>query len=291
MDKVAPMADNAGGRGAVVITGASTGIGRACALDLDSRGFRVFAGVRRDEDAERLRSDRPSIEPLRIDVTDADSIAAARDRVTEAVGGAGLAGLVNNAGIAVPGPLEHLPIDEFRRQMEVNLVGQVAVTQAFLPLVRTARGRIVNIGSIGGRVALPLLGPYAASKHAMEGISDSLRRELRPWGIEVSLVRPGPIATEIWDRGNANADELLERMPDAAADYGAAIAAARSFAAQRTREAVPPSAVAKVVAHALTADRPRTRYLVGPRARLLATLRAVLPDRWFDTVLDRASRR
>jgi NAD(P)-dependent dehydrogenase (short-subunit alcohol dehydrogenase family) len=275
----------------VVITGASTGIGRACALDLDSKGFQVFAGVRRDEDAERLRKERPSIEPVRIDVTDSESIAAARDRVTEAVGGAGLAGLVNNAGIAVPGPLEHLPLDEFRRQMEVNLVGQVAVTQAFMPLLRAARGRIVNIGSIGGRVALPLLGPYAASKHAMEGLTDSLRRELRPWGIQVSIVRPGPIATEIWDRGNANADELLERMPEAAANYGPAIERARAFAAQRTKEAVPPSRVAEVVAHALTADKPRTRYLVGPQARLLAILRAVLPDRWFDAVLERASRR
>ena len=200
-----------------MITGASTGIGRACALDLDGRGFRVFAGVRKDEDGERLRSERPSIEPLRIDVTDAGQIAAARDRVSEEVGTAGLAGLVNNAGIAVPGPLEHLPIDEFRRQMEVNLVGQVAVTQAFLPLLRTARGRVVNIGSIGGRVALPMLGPYAASKHAMEGISDSLRRELRPWGMQVSIVRPGPIATDIWESGNATADELLARMPEAEA--------------------------------------------------------------------------
>jgi NAD(P)-dependent dehydrogenase (short-subunit alcohol dehydrogenase family) len=279
------------GRGAVVITGASTGIGRASALELDSRGFQVFAGVRRDEDAERLRAERASIEPLQIDVTDAASIAAARNHVTEAVGPRGLAGLVNNAGIAVPGPLEHLPIDEVRHQLEVNLVGQVAVTQAFMPLLRTARGRIVNIGSIGGRVALPLLGPYAASKHAMEGITDSLRRELRPWGIEVSIVRPGPIATEIWERGNASADDLLERMPDAAADYGPAIERARAFAAQRTRQAVPPSAVAEVVAHALTADKPRTRYLVGPQARLLAGLRAVLPDRWFDAVLERASRR
>jgi len=285
------MAAPSSGRGAVVITGASTGIGRASALELDSRGFHVFAGVRRDEDADRLRAERPSIEPLRIDVTDAASIAAARDHVAEAVGARGLAGLVNNAGIAVPGPLEHLPIDELRRQLEVNLVGQVAVTQAFIALLRTARGRIVNIGSIGGRVALPLLGPYAASKHAMEGITDSLRRELRPWGIEVSIVRPGPIATEIWERGNANADELLERMPGAAADYGPAIERARAFAAQRTREAVPPSAVAEVVAQALTADKPRTRYLVGPQARLLAGLRAVLPDRWFDAVLERASRR
>jgi NAD(P)-dependent dehydrogenase (short-subunit alcohol dehydrogenase family) len=191
----------------------------------------------------------------------------------------------------VPGPLEHLPIDELRRQIEVNLIGQVAVTQAFMPLLRTGHGRIVNIGSIGGRVALPLLGSYAASKHAMEGISDSLRRELRPWGIEVSLVRPGPIATEIWERGNANAEELLERMPEAAAQYGPAIERGRAFAAQRTRQAVPPSAVADVVAHALTAEKPRTRYLVGPQVRLLATLRAVLPDRWFDRLLERAARR
>jgi NAD(P)-dependent dehydrogenase (short-subunit alcohol dehydrogenase family) len=279
------------GRGAVVITGASTGIGRACALDLDSRGFQVFAGVRRDEDAERLRTERPSIEPVRIDVTDADSIAATRDRVAEAVGGAGLAGLVNNAGIAVPGPLEHLPMDELRRQLEVNLVGQVAVTQAFIPLLRTARGRIVNIGSIGGRVALPMLGPYAASKHAIEGFSDSLRRELRPWGIEVSVVRPGPIATEIWERGSTTADELLERMPEAEVNYGPAIAAGRASAAKRAEEAVPPSTVADVVAHALTAGKPRTRYLVGRQAKVMAGLSAVLPDRWLDALLERALRR
>jgi NAD(P)-dependent dehydrogenase (short-subunit alcohol dehydrogenase family) len=288
---VGRMADPPGGRRAVVITGASTGIGQACALELDSQGMHVFAGVRREVDAERLREERPSLDPIKLDVTDAASIAAARERVAEEVGETGLAGLVNNAGIAVPGPLEYLPIEELRRQLEVNLVGQVAVTQAFMPLLRTARGRIVNIGSIGGRVALPLLGPYAASKHAMEGITDSLRRELRPWGIQVSIVRPGPIATEIWDRGNSNADELLENMPGAEAHYGPAIEAAREFAAQRTREAVPPSAVAEVVAHALTADRPRTRYLVGPRARLMATLRAVLPDRWLDAVIERASRR
>ena len=285
------MAEPSPSRGAVVITGASTGIGRASALELDSRGFRVFAGVRREQDAQDLRTERPSLEPLHIDVTDDASIQAARDRVAEAVGERGLAGLVNNAGIAVPGPLEHLPLDEIRRQLEVNLIGQIAVTQAFMPLLRKGRGRIVNIGSIGGRVALPLLGPYAASKHAMEGISDSLRRELRPWGIEVSLVRPGPIATEIWDRGNASADELLEKMPAAAEHYSPAIEAARKFAEQRTREAVPASTVAEVVAHAMTASRPRTRYLVGPRTRAMATMRAVLPDRWFDALLERAARR
>ena len=207
----------------------------------------------------------------------------------EATGGR-IAGLVNNAGIAVPGPLEHLPMDEFRRQIEVNLTGQVAVTQAFLPMLRPTRGRIVNIGSIGGRVALPLLGPYAASKHAMEGLTDSLRRELRPAGIEVSIVRPGPIATEIWERGNTKADELLERMPEAQEHYGETIAGARAGAAERLKEAIPPQAVAEVVAHALTSDKPRTRYLVGPRTRLMALFATVLPDRVFDRLIERMSR-
>lgn len=277
-------------RGAVVITGASTGIGHASALHLASLGFQVFAGVRRDADADRLRAaGNGSIEPVRIDVTDQSSIDAAAEQVREATGGR-VAGLVNNAGIAVPGPLEHLPMDEFRRQIEVNLTGQVAVTQAFLPMLRPSRGRIVNIGSIGGRVALPLLGPYAASKHAMEGLTDSLRRELRPAGIEVSIIRPGPIATEIWERGNNKADELLERMPEAAEHYGPAIAAARAGAQERLKEAIPPSEVAEVVAHALTSDRPRTRYLVGPRTRIMALMATVLPDRWLDRLIHRMAR-
>jgi NAD(P)-dependent dehydrogenase (short-subunit alcohol dehydrogenase family) len=276
-------------RGAVVITGASTGIGHASALHLASLGFQVFAGVRRDADAERLRQGNGSIEPVMIDVTDQASIDAAAARVREATGGS-IAGLVNNAGIAVPGPLEYLPMDEFRRQIEVNLTGQVAVTQAFLPMLRPARGRIVNIGSIGGRVALPLLGPYAASKHAMEGLTDSLRRELRPSGIEVSIIRPGPIATEIWERGNTKADELLERMPQAEQHYGAAIAGARAGAQERLKEAIAPKQVAEVVAHALTADRPKTRYLVGPRTRPMALLATVLPDRWFDRLIERMTR-
>jgi NAD(P)-dependent dehydrogenase (short-subunit alcohol dehydrogenase family) len=276
-------------RGAVVVTGASTGIGLACAKHLAGLGFEVFAGVRKASDAERLRA--AGTTPVTIDVTDADSIRAAASQVSQALNGRGLVGLVNNAGIAVPGPLEFLPIDELRRQIEVNLIGQVAVTQAFLPQLRARRGRIVNIGSVGGRVALPLLGPYAASKHAMEGLSDSLRRELRPWGIEVSLVRPGPIATEIWERGNATADELLARMPEAETYYGPAIEAARAAAAERAREAVPPQAVADVVAEALTAERPRTRYLVGPRAKLMVRLRELLPDRWFDALIERVSQR
>jgi NAD(P)-dependent dehydrogenase (short-subunit alcohol dehydrogenase family) len=281
---------SANSRGAVVVTGASTGIGHASAKHLAGLGFQVFAGVRRDEDAERLRQADGRIEPVRIDVTDQASIDATAERVREATGGR-LAGLVNNAGIAVPGPLEYLPVEEFRRQIEVNLVGQVAVTQAFLPMLRSAKGRVVNIGSIGGRVALPLLGPYAASKHAMEGLTDSLRRELKPAGIKVSIIRPGPIATEIWERGNNTADELLERMPGVEKDYGPAIAASRAWAAERAGEAVPPSAVADVVADALTADKPRTRYIVGPRAKMMVRLREILPDRWFDALIERLASR
>jgi NAD(P)-dependent dehydrogenase (short-subunit alcohol dehydrogenase family) len=273
--------------GTVVVTGASTGIGRVTALRLASVGFTVLAGVRKEEDGEALRSANARVEPVRLDVTDAEQVAALAARV----GSGPLAGLVNNAGIAIAGPLEGIPLDEIRRLYEVNVFGLIAVTQALLDPIRAARGRIVNIGSIGGRVALPLLGPYAGSKHAMEGITDSLRRELRPWGIQVSIVRPGPVATEIWESGNATADDLIERMPEAAVHYGAAIESSRAWAAQRASEAVPPSAVAEVVAHALTADKPRTRYLVGPRVRLLATLSTVLPDRWFDRMLERAARR
>src|SRR3954471_14417569 len=171
-------------RGAVVITGASTGIGATCAAHLSSLGFRVFAGVRKPEDAERARE--AGHEPLTIDVTDPESIRSA----VEQVGDAPLSGLVNNAGIAVAGPLEFIPIDEFRRQLDVNVVGQVAVTQAFLPALRRSRGRVVFVGSIAGRSALPFLGAYAASKFAVEAVTDALRVELRPWGIDVAVVEP-----------------------------------------------------------------------------------------------------
>lgn len=275
--------------GAVVVTGASSGIGEACARRLAGMGFHVFAGVRKPEDGERLRSgDGGGIVPLRIDVTDADSIAAARDEVTQALDGRGLAGLVNNAGIAVPAPIEHQPIEDFRRQIEVNLIGQVAVTQAFLPLLRTARGRIVNIGSIGGRVAVPLLGAYAASKFALEGFSDTLRRELRPWGIQVSIMEPGTIATPIWGKGIVSGDELAATMsPDAARDYGKLIATVRTASEDGARNGLPPDAVAKDVAHALTAKRPRTRYLVGREAKSRGIMAGLVPDRFMDAAIAR----
>jgi NAD(P)-dependent dehydrogenase (short-subunit alcohol dehydrogenase family) len=180
----------------VVVTGASTGIGLACARLLAGRGFQVFAGVRKEADAEALRSEAASLHPVQLDVTDSEGIAEAARTVREAAG-PGLAGLVNSAGVAVTGPLEYLPVDELRTQLEVNLVGQVAVLQAFLPALRLSRGRIVNISSIGGRVALPLAGPYAASKFALEAVSDSLRRELAPWGVRVAVVEPGGVRTPV----------------------------------------------------------------------------------------------
>ncbi|WP_456426505.1 SDR family oxidoreductase, partial [Rhodocaloribacter sp.] len=196
----------------VVITGASTGIGKACALDLDARGFAVFATVRRAEDAKALEAEAsPRLRTLFLDVTDAASIAAAAETVAGSVGEAGLHGLVNNAGIAMAGPLEGMPLDAFRRQFEVNVTGQVAVTQAFLPLLRKARGRIVNMGSIGGISVLPFVGAYCASKFAFEALTDSLRMELAPWGIEVVIVEPGSVATPIWGKGEAHAEAILER--------------------------------------------------------------------------------
>lgn len=273
----------------VLISGASTGIGRACALDLAARGVRVFAGVRRPEDGEALRAaggDR--VVPLRLDVTDGTTIAAAVETIAAASGERALSGLVNNAGIVVAGPLEFLPLDALRQSLEANVVGLLALTQACLPLLRVGHGRIVNMSSISGRFASPLLGPYAASKFAVEALSDALRRELAPWDIPVTLVEPGAVATPIWEKSAAAAQTLLEGLPDEANGYYAAdIEHARRRALGASRTGIPAEAVAAVVHAALTAARPRTRYLVGRDARIGALLARWLPDR----VLDRFARR
>ena len=183
----------------VVITGASTGIGRACTLYLDELGWRVFAGVRKAVDGDALRdlaSDR--LVPLILDVADEAGVARAADEVAAVVGDDGLHGLVNNAGIAVGGPLEFVPLEDVRRQFEVNVFGLLRTTQAMLSMIRAARGRVVNVSSQGGKVAAPYFGPYCASKFAVEAMSDSLRRELKPWGLHVSVVEPGAIDTAIW---------------------------------------------------------------------------------------------
>jgi NAD(P)-dependent dehydrogenase (short-subunit alcohol dehydrogenase family) len=232
----------------VVITGASTGIGRDAALHLDRNGFRVFAGVRRESDAESLRNEAsPKLEPLLLDVTDAAAIAAAAKRVDAEVGSAGLAGLVNNAGIGIGAPIEFLDLDELRRQLEVNVVAVVAVTQAFLPALRRARGRLVNVGSIGGRVSQPLVGPYSASKFAMEAISESERMELAPFGIDVSLIEPGAIATAIWEKTQTYAGGMLQTLPPAANElYGDAVRSVLAILEYQQRVAIPPAATSRM---------------------------------------------
>jgi NAD(P)-dependent dehydrogenase (short-subunit alcohol dehydrogenase family) len=278
-----------GRRGTVVVTGASSGIGEACTLHLERLGFQVFAGVRNAADGERLRSESSgNVTPISIDVTDQESIRTAAARVQEATGDRGLAGLVNNAGVAISGPLEFIPIDELRKQLEVNLVGQVAVTQAFVALLRKGRGRVVNISSIGGRVALPFAGPYAASKFGIEAISDSLRRELRPWGIEVSVIEPGSVATKIWEKGTAKARELSQNLPAEGQElYGGMIAKMQELAAETAARGIPPEEVAKDVAHALTASKPKTRYLVGRDAKMRARVSGLVSDRTFDRLVAR----
>jgi NAD(P)-dependent dehydrogenase (short-subunit alcohol dehydrogenase family) len=258
-----------------LVTGASSGIGRACAAALVSSGWRVLAGVRREGDAP------DGTEEVLLDVTEPEQIADAAGLVDE------LDGLLNNAGIAVAAPLEMVPPEELRYQLEVNLIGQVAVTQAVLPALRRARGRIVFMGSIAGRSALPFLGPYAASKHALEAVSDSLRLELRPFGIHVSIVEPGTIKTQIWSTSAARADGLLASADGLIGElYAKRIAAFRQIALRRGAAGASTEAVVKIVLEALTAERPRTRYLVGRDARLRAGFER-LPDRVRDRIYER----
>ncbi len=251
----------------------------------------MYAGVRKEEDAAALveaGSDR--LKPLMLDVTDPSQIASAAERVGEEVGAAGLDGLVNNAGIAVPGPLETLPIDDFKRQIEVNLIAHVAVTQAMLQSIRAARGRIVFITSIGGLMAFPMFGAYHAAKFGLEAVGDVFRQELRPWGISVSIVEPGSIATPIWERGQAEVDALAERVSEDHRDlYGEAIEAYREVARKTGARGIPPEKVATKIEHALGARRPRTRYLVGADARGQAFLSRLLPDRLVDWIVARAT--
>jgi len=281
------MGQDGTGTRTVIITGASTGIGEACALRLDKAGWRVFAGVRKEADGARLKqeaSDR--LTPITLDVTDQAQIDAAAKTVADAVGAAGIQGVVNNAGVSVPGPLEALPIDELRRQLEVNVTGQIAVTQAFLPLIRQGHGRIVNIGSISGKLSTPLLGPYCASKFAMEALTDALRQELRPWGIDVAVVEPGNINTPIWQKGQAYGDEMEKRLPQEALDlYRPAINALREAAHKFEGAGIPPDRVARSVEHALTARRPRTRYVVAFDATVQRLIAAVVPDRLRDRLV------
>lgn len=274
-------------QGTVVITGASTGIGQSCALLLDKLGFSVFAGVRQDIDAQTLKQKGSQrLTPIFLDVTDAESISSAADQVTKAIGGAGILGLVNNAGIAVPGPLELLAIAEFQKQMLVNVTGQLAVTQAFLGLLRQSRGRIVNMGSISGRVPSPFVGAYNASKSALVALTDVLRMELRPWGISVSIIEPGAIATPIWEKSLSQSEIAQQNLPESAQNlYGQSMNIVRQKMQILAAGGISADIVAQAVIHALTAKHPRTRYLVGQDAKIGAILKHILPDFWHDRLI------
>lgn len=272
---------------AVVITGASTGIGAACAIRLDRLGYRVFAGVRKAEDGLALQKDSSDrLVPIELDVTDLSTIQKAHTLVSELTGRDGLFALINNAGIAVVGPLEAVPIADLRRQLEVNVIGPVAVTQTFLPLIRQARGRIINMGSIAGLSTMPLMGPYSASKFALEAITDALRLEVRQWGVHVSIIEPGAIATPIW---NKSAIEAAEREAGIGHElrslYRPMVAAVRKIVGEASKRAVSSDTVVKVVEAALTASTPRTRYVVGTDAKLRALMAKLLPDRISDRML------
>lgn len=274
---------------AVLVTGSSSGIGEACALHLDRLGHRVFAGVRQEADGQRLQEQATGrLTPVLLDVTDSAQVEAAVKAIAGELGHAGLGGVVNNAGIARGGPIEHLPLDEWRLQLEVNVIGQVAVTQATLPLIRQGGGRIVFIGSMSGRIATPLTGPYSASKFAIEAVTDTLRQELHQWRVPVAVVEPGAITTSIWDKGRRTADEVESRLPaEAIQQYRRQIDGMRKAIERQERASIPPDAVARAVEHALHARRPKTRYVVGKDARVGAIMARLLPDRMRDAVMRR----
>jgi NAD(P)-dependent dehydrogenase (short-subunit alcohol dehydrogenase family) len=268
----------------VLVTGASSGIGRATVRRLDQAGWKVFAGVRKEEDAAALRKESsPRLEPLLLDVLDAEAIASAAERIGAEPGG--LDGLVDNAGAAVPGPLETMPIEDFRRQIELNLTAQLAVTQAMLPAIRTAGGRIVLISSLGGRVALPFTGAYHAAKFGLEAVGDSLRQELAPWGLRVVMVEPGSIDTPIWERGARSADASLAGSPRMRELYMAAIERYRKVIRDTAERGIPPEKVAAKIQVALESRRPRTRYLVGLDAQIQGRLMPLLPTPLVDRIV------
>jgi NAD(P)-dependent dehydrogenase (short-subunit alcohol dehydrogenase family) len=256
----------------VVVTGASTGIGKAIAQALHQSGFVVFEGVRKESDANALREAAGErFEPVLLDVTCKDSIARAAESVAKRTGGE-LYGLVNNAGVGLGGPLEIVPIEETRKLMDVNVIGLLAVTQAFLPLLRKGQGRIVNIGSLAGIVAMPGGSSYAASKFAVQAITDSLRLELAPVGVQVTIVDPGAIESALWDKGRTQKDAILHAAPPHLLEPYAPLIELGKQLGDNPRDILPASCVADDVLHALTAAKPKARYLVGPGPKKAAKL-------------------
>jgi NAD(P)-dependent dehydrogenase (short-subunit alcohol dehydrogenase family) len=274
----------------VLITGASSGIGAATALLLDQQGVNVFAGVEGPDDGEQaLAGSSERLRRVVLDVSSDASIRAALDEIDAHLGGAGLDGVVNNAGIGVPGPLEALPLDDLRRQLEVNVIGQVAVTQAVLPLIRQAGGRIVFVGSVGGILASQFAGAYHASKFAIEAIGDVWRQELEPEGIEVILIEPSAISTPIWEKAIAYLDRIAAGGSPRLEPYRDRLRSFRDSLHSADEHGKSPDDVAEVIADALTSKRPDTRYVVGGAGKLASALRPLVPDRLADKLAERTA--
>ena len=273
----------------VVITGVSTGIGWGIAKVLIQKGFRVFGSVRKTEDAERLSKEfGGNFVPLIFDITDEEAVQAGARQVREQLNGETLFGLVNNAGIAVPAPLIHQSTDEFRHQLEVNLVSVLIVTKAFVPLLGSDRslrgnpGRIINISSVSGVSGFPFVGAYATSKHGLEGFSESLRRELMLYGIDVIIIGPGSIATPIWDKAEK---EDLSMYADT--DYVESARRVQEYMIREGRKGYPPEKVGEVVWHALTTPNPRVRYAIIPGSSFSRIIQTLLPRRVVDRIIAR----
>lgn len=272
---------------AVVITGASSGIGYDATLYLTEQGFHVFAGVRKQEDADRLREIN-NVTPILIDVTDEAMIKKAALQVTDIVNEQGIAGLVNNAGIAVMSPLEFIPMGDLRQQIEINTIGQVAVTQAFLPLLRKAKGRILNISSLSGTMVFPYMGAYAASKHGLEAITDALRQELYRWGIDVISIEPGSVETPIWCKEEQSARQRVNSFPPEAEElYGTQLRQMERVINRTGHRGMPVRQISEIIYEALIVKKPKPRYFIVKRGWRMRLLR-VLPERWRDAILRRA---
>jgi len=271
----------------VVVTGVSTGIGWGILKVLAQHGFRVFGSVRKEDDAERLTKEfGENFVPLIFDVTDEAGVQAAAQKVREQLNGETLFGLVNNAGVAVPAPLLHQPIEDFRKQIEINLIGQLIVTQAFLPLLGSDRslrgrpGRIINMSSVGGKSGGPFLGAYSASKHALEGMSESLRRELMLYGIDVIIIGPGSVATPIWDKAEVEDFSIYDNTA-----YGESGRRIQKYMIEDGRRGYPPEKVGEVTLQALTTSRPRVRYAVIPGSSIRRIIQMLLPKRMVDNII------
>jgi NAD(P)-dependent dehydrogenase (short-subunit alcohol dehydrogenase family) len=272
---------------AVLVTGTSTGIGRTTALQLDRLGFSVFASVRNEHDAQALCSEASErLTPVLMDVTDQSSIDRTKEQISHAVGDAGMAGLVNNAGVGFVSPLEFIPLSELRWMFEVNVFGLLAVTQAFLPLLRQGGGRIVNISSTASLFVAPFHGPYSASKLAVNGFSDALRLELKPYGVQVSVVVCGSVQTPIWEKGDLLVDRVTKRFPPQAMElYGEPYRKLRAYFSRIGKAGVPPEEAARKIIHALTARRAHNRYYVGPDANFYKIADKFLFGRLRDWVI------